>query len=692
MSNRDFSELNQIEGLQFIPVNNKKMPTIKNWQTEKCKHDLSKAYGVGLVCGDPSGNLEAIDIDQKYSLDGKLYENYKNLIASNNPDLLRKMVVQKTKNGGFHFLYRCSTIQGNIKLANRYTTDKEKKETYDAAYKLELLKEGSNEEKAKSVADKTAKNDKVRVLIETRGQGGQVVCFPSEGYEIIYGDFYSIHEITIEERETLFDIARQLNEVVEEIEVPKKAIEKKGEGLSPFEDYDERGDVVGLLESFGWRVVSQKGQKTIFLRPGQTTAQSSGNYDHTKQWFSVFTTSTEFDPQRAYRPYAVFAVLECNKDFTAAAKKLVDLGYGEKKQSEKKEYQSTRVIQSRINTDDEDLSFLAIPEDYNEYLKQVRDGTLPMGLTTGIPSLDEHFLFKNGNFVMVNGTDNVGKTKFVWYLQLLSAMYHGWCGVVFASENTLGSFMRAMMQFYWGKPLRGHNAMSDAECKIARDFIESHFWQIKAQEDLYNYKDILNMIKKTRKKYPKINHAMIDPYNSLKIDLSGFSKLNTHEYHYEALSEMKAYGQQTSFGFFINHHAVTAAARAKDGEKKYPVAPGKADTESGAKVSNKADDFLTIHRITQHPTDWNITEVHVRKIKDTETGGRPTPLDMPVKLEMYRNSCGFFERLEMGGRPVDPIQKWHELQQPKQSELTVVYTNDFLNNLPEGEDPFPYIK
>jgi hypothetical protein len=177
------------------------------------------------------------------------------------------------------------------------------------------------------------------------------------------------------------------------------------------------------------------------------------------------------------------------------------------------------------------------------------------------------------------------------------------------------------------------------------------------------------MVKKTLKT-GKFNYGMIDPYNSLKIDLSGFSKLSTHEYHYEALSEIKAFGQKNNFGWFVNHHAVTAAARTKDAEKKYVQAPGKQDTEGGQKVANKTDDFLTIHRITQHPTDWMITEVHVRKIKDTETGGRPTPLEMPVKFEMYKGGCAFLERLEEGGNPVDPVNSWHFNNRPKQKEIS----------------------
>ena len=232
---------------------------------------------------------------------------------------------------------------------------------------------------------------------------------------------------------------------------------------------------------------------------------------------------------------------------------------------------------------------------------------------------------------MVNGHDNTGKSVFIWWLLLIAAMYHGWKGIIYSSENTLDSFMAKMVQFYWGKPLHGKNAMNEQEYKTAKEFIEKYFILIKAEEELYNYKDIINMVKKARKKHPDLTYGMIDPYNSLKIDLTGFSKLSTHEYHYEALSELKAYGQKNQFGWFINHHAVTAALRLKDADKKYPVAPQKADTEGGGKVANKADDFLTIHRITQHPTDWMVTEVHVRKMKETDTGGRVTNFDNPVK-------------------------------------------------------------
>ena len=69
--------------------------------------------------------------------------------------------------------------------------------------------------------------------------------------------------------------------------------------------------------------------------------------------------------------------------------------------------------------------------------------------------------------------------------------------------------------------------------------------------------------------------------------------------------------------------------------------PSLADVEGGGKWGNRADDVFTIHRYIQHPTEWMYSEIHVRKIKEVETGGRPTALDQPIKLRMTRNNVGF---------------------------------------------------
>lgn len=262
----------------------------------------SKCHGLAIVCGHVSGMLEVIDVDVKNDLTTNLFEDFIQKIIDADESLARSLVTARTKSGGYHLYYKCSKIEGNKKLALRYTTDAEKKEN---------------------------PHEKVRVLIETRGEGGYVVAAPSAGYTFINGSIANIRTITEQQRDTLLECARSFNSVIEEVTHNAHYIGQKSFSKSPFLDFNQRGDVVELLEHHGWQVVGKKGSKIYFLRPGITTAKSSGDYNTDLGFFSVFSTSTLFEPQKGYRPAAVYALLECNGDWKEAAKKLLAAGYGE---------------------------------------------------------------------------------------------------------------------------------------------------------------------------------------------------------------------------------------------------------------------------------------------------------------------------------------------------------------------------
>jgi hypothetical protein len=261
-----------------------------------------KAAGIAVICGAVSGGLEVIDIDLKYALDPQYYDR---LSAAIDPEIMGKLYVVKTRSGGYHWYYRCEEITGNKKLAMRPKTEQE-------------LKENPNGKKI--------------CLIETRGEGGYVIAPPTEGYSRIGKG--NIPLLTIDEREALWSACRSFNEVYEDKAVDVRARPANKEfGLSPFDDYNRRGDVVELLVKHGWTVVADTPKKVLFKRPGKTDSKTSGNYNKDLGWFSVFTTNSCFEPETAYRPYAVFTMLEADGDFKKAARMLADQGFGEKRVS-----------------------------------------------------------------------------------------------------------------------------------------------------------------------------------------------------------------------------------------------------------------------------------------------------------------------------------------------------------------------
>jgi len=91
-------------------------------------------------------------------------------------------------------------------------------------------------------------------------------------------------------------------------------------------------------------------------------------------------------------------------------------------------------------------------------------------------------------------------------------------------------------------------------------------------------------------------------------------------------------------------HAVTEAQRRK-GDDGLPIAPYAEDTEGGGKFVNRADCFLTIHRKVQAPDPHTrkMSELHVRKVREVETGGEPTPIEEPIKFVFDLSHTGFKE-------------------------------------------------
>jgi len=71
-------------------------------------------------------------------------------------------------------------------------------------------------------------------------------------------------------------------------------------------------------------------------------------------------------------------------------------------------------------------------------------------------------------------------------------------------------------------------------------------------------------------------------------------------------------------------------------------------------MSAKAMDFITLHRVTNHPTDWMWTEIYARKIKDTDLGGQVTPADKPFKMKMV-NKVGFEDEFRIAGYRIDKV-------------------------------------
>jgi hypothetical protein len=268
----------------------------------------------------------------------------------------------------------------------------------------------------------------------------------------------------------------------------------------------------------------------------------------------------------------------------------------------------------------------------DEYLEQLRLNKIPLGLGLDIP-LDKHLRYKRGNFNIILGHANVGKTYWVLFYLLAHSVRNNLKHLIYSSENTPNGLKRNLIELYMGSKVTG---MTKAQLGQGKEFVESHFDFIDTSKKLYEITEFMKEVQAMG----KYDSLMIDPHNSF-IAPRG---VNSHTYDYEVASRLRLYAKQTGTTIYLCTHASTEALRKvhpKQHEKEgLPVPPNSADAEGGGKWVNRADDFIVIHRYVQCPSSWMVTEVHCKKIKETETGGKPTFLTEPVEF-LLQNGTQF---------------------------------------------------
>ena len=307
-------------------------------------------------------------------------------------------------------------------------------------------------------------------------------------------------------------------------------------------------------------------------------------------------------------------------------------------------------IKLEMMINDGDMSFVSSDDEDFRWIQDYLDGKLELGLDTGDGVLDEYFKYKR-EFLIINGLSNVGKTTLALYMMVNSAMRHDWKWIVYSAENKTASIKAKLMQF--SKNIRLEN-MTNTEVDQAYKWVSKHF-KIISNRQVYSYTDLIVFGEKLLRQ-GDYDGFFIDPYNALKIQMSAGNALSTHEYHYEAASELLTFSNKHNIAVWLNAHAVTEAQRRK-GDDGLPIAPYAEDTEGGGKFVNRADCFLTFHRKVQHK-DYNMRrtmELHVRKVRETETGGMPTSIDHPVLFELNNDNTAFFNKAT-GKKLFEPLK------------------------------------
>ena len=294
-------------GVSVLPIKSdgSKSPAVSSWKPyqskiatpEELQGWFQNGHGIGIIGGEVSGNLEILDFDHPDA-----FEDWCALVKKLGGDaLLKRLVMVQTPSAGFHLYYRCQDgVEGNKKLAQSKDSE-----------------------------------GKLKVLIETRGEGGYVVapgspdgCHPLRKlYKLLQGDLAEIPTITSEERELLLNAARALNECVE----PKCVISggSDASGDRPGDDFNAKASWEEILEPRGWEKVGERDEVTHWRRPGKGIGVSATtNHGGTDLFYNFSSNGHPFEAETGYTKFAAYTFLEHDGDFSAAAGDLAGNGYG----------------------------------------------------------------------------------------------------------------------------------------------------------------------------------------------------------------------------------------------------------------------------------------------------------------------------------------------------------------------------
>ena len=317
-----------LAGLCALPASReKKRPVLRGWkqyqtrrpdETETRKLFRGGPDAICVVTGAASGDLECIDFDA-HGPDGEnLYAEWRGRAArSLGEAFVATLPVETTQRGGVHVYYRAphAEIEGNLKLAQ-----------------------------------KPGENGRPETWIETRGEGGLVICAPTEGYERVEGDLLNIPTISAEQRTCLLSLARSLDEcggatkpLAAAPAAPGPSSKAPGPSSAPApgpsspwatrpgDDFNVRGVADGTFErvlvASGWRKV-RGGPNEGWQRPGKTGDEQSATFNG--RTFYVFSSNAApLEPNTGYSPFSVLVALQFGGDVKAAAAELARRGYGE---------------------------------------------------------------------------------------------------------------------------------------------------------------------------------------------------------------------------------------------------------------------------------------------------------------------------------------------------------------------------
>lgn len=258
---------------------------------------------------------------------------------------------------------------------------------------------------------------------------------------------------------------------------------------------------------------------------------------------------------------------------------------------------------------------LHMASDYAEAVMSLYRGTGPKPLSTGFAEMDNAFRVLPGQFVVVTGIPNHGKSRWLDQVAVQMSRLHNWTWGVFSPETGNENHIVDLVEIWAGRPFFDGPTprVSERELRDGLNWIEDRFFFIGTTEHTPSVDWILE-----RARAAVIRHGIrgliIDPYN--EIEASRPAGMTETEFVSQLISKFKQFAKAHDVTVFMVVHPTKL--KTETGMSKEPV-PGLYDLSGSAHWRNKADAGLVVYRDYEE----NKTLVYAKKIRRQPICGKP---------------------------------------------------------------------
>lgn len=253
--------------------------------------------------------------------------------------------------------------------------------------------------------------------------------------------------------------------------------------------------------------------------------------------------------------------------------------------------------------------------DYADAVMSLYRGDGPKPLSTGFAEMDNAFRVLPGQFVVVTGIPNHGKSRWLDQVAVQMSRLHGWKWAVFSPETGNENHIVDLVEIWAGRPFFDGPTprVSERELRDGLNWIEDRFFFIGTSDHTPNADWIIE-----RARAAVIRHGIrgliVDPYN--EIEASRPAGMTETEFVSQLISKFKQFAKAHDVTVFMVVHPTKL--KTETGASKEPV-PGLYDLSGSAHWRNKADAGLVVYRDYEEKK----TLVYSKKIRRQPICGQP---------------------------------------------------------------------